>query len=266
MKIKKIKKINFTGKVYNFSVEDNHNYLVNDILVSNCHYCYTSALKSGVNFDNIVDKALKVWGDLNKNDRPFQIAIGGAGESTLHPDWIEFVSTVKSLGILPNYTTNGMHLSKEILDATEKYCGGVAVSYHPHIEKIFYKAIDKLTNINTKVNCHIIIGDRKSLEDTKRIYESTDKIDYFVMLPYQSVGRAKEIEVESTWNEMFNYINTLSIDEQNKFAFGALFYPYLLKNNKLDIDIYEPEIYSGYRIFDDSFLNLRKSSYDLNFK
>ena len=40
-----------------------------------------------------------------------------------------------------------------------------------------------------------------------------------------------------------------------------LFYPYLLNNEvELDIDVYEPEVYSGYRIFDDSFMNLRHSS------
>lgn len=240
---------------------------INSRCYAHCSYCYTSAVKNGINFENIVDKALKVWGSRAENDRPFQIAIGGAGESTIHPNWVDFVSVVKSLGIMPNYTTNGMHLSKDILEATEKYCGGVAVSYHPHIEKTFFDAIEKLSSIKTKLNTHIIIGDKKSLEDAKKIYDSTDKIDYFVMLPYQAVGRGKEIEVENTWREMFEWINSLSSNEQNKFAFGALFYPYLLKNeSNLNIDIYEPEIYSGYRIFDDSYLSLRKSSYNLEIK
>ena len=37
MKIKKIKKIEHNDNVYNLRVQDNHNYFVNDLCVSNCH-------------------------------------------------------------------------------------------------------------------------------------------------------------------------------------------------------------------------------------
>lgn len=238
---------------------------INSKCLANCSYCYTNALKSGINFDNIVEKAFDVWGTRLENDRPFQIAIGGAGESTMHPDWIPFVEIVKSFGITPNYTTNGMHLSDKILQATEDTCGGVAVSFHPHIEPVFHKAVEKLSTIKTRLNTHVIIGDEKSLEDLKRLYDKyQDIIEYFVILPYQAVGRAKQIETEEVWKKTFEWINTVN---SQQFAFGALFYPYLQNNEvELDIDVYEPEIYSGYRIFDDSFMHLRHSSYDLNFK
>jgi len=238
---------------------------INSKCYANCSYCYTSATNSGVNFENIVDKALKVWGEREENDRPFQIAIGGLGESTLHPDWISFVKVVNELGIMPNYTTNGMHLSNNILQATEKYCGGVAVSYHPHIENVFYRAVDKLSTIKTKLNCHVIIGTEDSLSHLKDIYDMYyNTIDYFVILPYQAVGRGKTINCEDVWYNTFEWISTV---QSKKFAFGALFYEYFKRNNiQLDIDIYEPEIYSGFRIFDDSYLSLRNSSYDLSLK
>lgn len=265
MKIKKITELDYDGYVYNFSVNKNNTYIVENIVVSNCHYCYTSALKTGSNFENIVDKADLVWGSLKPEDRPFQIAIGGAGESTIHPDWIPFVKRVNELGIVPNYTTNGMHLSDEILKATEDYCGGVAVSYHPHIKSVFHKAIEKLSKINTKLNIHVIIGDEQSLIDLKEIYEQyNDVLDYIVILPYQAAGRAKEIDTENTWKEMFEWVNSV---DSKKFAFGALFYNWL-KNHKIAIEmaIYEPEIYSGYRLMDDSYSTLRRSSYDLREK
>ena len=110
---------------------------INTACLANCSYCYTNALKNGINFENIVEKAEQVWGVREPNDRPFQIAIGASGESTMHPDWVPFVKKVNELGIVPNYTTNGMHLTDDILKATEEYCGGVAVSYHPHIAKVF---------------------------------------------------------------------------------------------------------------------------------
>lgn len=241
---------------------------INDKCFAACSYCYTSAKSTGINFESIVEKSNNVWGIRSQNDRPFQIAIGGAGESTIHPDWVEFVKTVSSFGIVPNYTTNGMHLSEKLLEATEEYCGGVAVSYHPHIQKVFDTSLNKLSEIKTMLNVHLIIGDEKSLIDAKNIFERWKyKVKYFVMLPYQAVGRGKEIEVKNTWKEMFVWINSLSEEEKNKFAFGALFYPYLQRNEiDLDIDVYEPEIYSGYRIFDDSYMNLRISSYNINYK
>ena len=262
MKIKKLNKKSFDGYVYNFSVKDNHNYIVNDVIVSNCHYCYTNALKSGTNFSNVIDKANDVWGNISLNDRPFQIAIGGAGEPTLHPDFSEFVNAVRSLEIIPNYTTNGMHLSNNVLKATEDYCGGVALSWHPHIEKTFHNAVSKLKEVKTKLNVHVILGNEKSFNDLQILYDLyQNDFDYFVILPYQAVGRGLPLETETVWKKAFKWI-----EEQNskKFAFGALFYEYL-KNNEtnLKIDIYEPEMYSGYRMLDENYTTIYKSSYDL---
>lgn len=82
MKIKSIRKINYTGKVYNLGVNNNNNYFANSILV---HNCYVSATHSGVNYPNICE-IWKAWMEqypikrINKNIttslRPFQIAIG----------------------------------------------------------------------------------------------------------------------------------------------------------------------------------------------
>ena len=238
---------------------------INTKCLANCNYCYVSALSTGDNFKSIIDKT-SVWESVNQNERPFQIAIGGAGEPTLHPEFIEFVKKVKSLNITPNYTTNGMHLSQEILKATEEYCGGVALSYHPHIKKVFNIAIDQLSKIKTKLNIHIILGTKESLNDTKELFNKyKDVIEYFVILPYQASGRGKEIETDLVWKEFFDWISMISEEYQSKFAFGALFYDWMLKNDtKIDIDIYEPEIYSGYRIMDDSYELLRVSSYNLD--
>ena len=240
---------------------------INDRCLANCPYCYTSALKSGSNFTDVVEKANIVWGEREQNQRPFQIAIGGAGESTLHPDWVPFVKAVRGLGIVPNYTTNGMHLTEDVLKATERYCGGVAVSYHPHISRVFDNAILKLSGIDTRLNVHLIIGDEKSLKDAMSIYERyRDSVEYFVMLPYQAAGRGKALDTHGVWHKMFEWVRDLGRDSE-KFAFGALFYYFLRANDTgLDIEVYEPEIYSGYRIFDDSYMLLRKSSYDLTFK
>lgn len=238
---------------------------INDKCLAACPYCYTSATKEGANFEEVAFKAAFVWGDLEPEERPFQIAIGGAGEPTMHSDFPLFVETVSGLGIMPNYTTNGMHLTPEVLEATKKFCGGVAVSYHPHIKKVFHSAIDTLKGVTSKLNAHIIIGEPGSLDLMKSLfvqYENT--LDYFVVLPYQAAGRGIPVDTEVEWLNTFQWISELKIEQQSKFAFGALFYDWMKdKNLPLKIDMYEPEIYSGYRMMDDSFEVLRKSSYDL---
>ena len=258
-------RLNNTKPILTPTTPEIEDVAINSKCFANCSYCYTSATKEGANFTNIVDKAHLVWGSLPENQRPFQIAIGGAGESTIHPDWVNFVKEVKSLDIMPNYTTNGMHLSKEILKATEDYCGGVAVSYHPHIPLVFAKALQTLSEIKTRLNVHVILGDAESFDALQSIYYTyADILDYIVVLPYQAAGRGKAIETKQVWLDAFEWINTV---ESSKFAFGALFYNFLLENNiALNMSIYEPEIYSGYRMMDDSFNLLRTSSYDLTTK
>lgn len=267
------KAVFFDGKTIRLRIDNNkpittpkhaeiEDVAINSKCFANCSYCYTSATKLGYNFDNIIEKADKVWGSLKEEERPFQIAIGGAGESTIHPDWVKFVKHVKSLGIMPNYTTNGMHLSNDILQATADYCGGVAVSYHPHIKPTFIKAVDKLSELDTKLNAHIILGDEQSFIDMVEIYEKySDKLDYLVILPYQAAGRGTPIETHETWLKAFDWIASV---KSNKFAFGALFYNWLLDNKvPIKMSIYEPEIYSGYRMLDHNYETLFKSSYDL---
>ena len=78
---------------------------INSKCMANCDYCYVSALSSGENFDKIVEKAIDVWGSVDQNSRPFQIAIGGAGEPTLHPQFIDFVKSVKDLVYLVLFQT-----------------------------------------------------------------------------------------------------------------------------------------------------------------
>lgn len=238
---------------------------INNKCLANCSYCYTSALKTGENFDNVVIKAETVWGSLKLNDRPFQIAIGGAGEPTMHPDFIPFVKKVRDLEIIPNYTTNGMHITDELLEATEIYCGGVALSWHPHIEKVFHAAANKLSTIDTKLNFHVILGTEQSLLDLKSLYYKYENIvDYFVILPYQAVGRGKAIETEKIWLETFYWISAVN---SKKFAFGALFYDFLKSHDiPLEMSIYNPEIYSGYRMMDNNYKTLYKSSYDVTEK
>lgn len=239
---------------------------INNKCLANCPYCYTNALSSGINFNDIISKIKKVY---NKplNELPFQIAIGGAGEPTLHPDFVNFLEVVHDMGIMPNYTTNGMHLSDTILNTTYKLGSSVALSFHPHMTKVYNKAINQLRAKNINTNVHVIIGAPHSLEHLKFVIaRDINLLKFIVLLPYMPVGRAPEEPKRlQVWQECFNWAYDY-ISDHSKVAIGALFLPFLenrLLHSNFEFNIYDPEAFSGYRILDDRYETLFKSSYNL---
>ncbi len=145
----------------------------------NCPYCYMDSKSSDKQYENVLKKIENFFGCLSDNQKPFQIAYGG-GNPNQHPDFIKVLEKTVELGIVPNYTTNGMGLTDEILEATTKYCGGVAVSTHPHLYKIWTEAVNKFSLYGVETNLHIIISDKESIDSFLNIYSRfQDKIKYF---------------------------------------------------------------------------------------
>ena len=165
-----------------------------------CPWCYMDSKETDEHYMNAVEKITSYFGPLTENQRPFQVAIGG-GEPTSHPFFEEILEAFHGLGITPNYTTNGMFAGGEndysIIQATKKYCGGVAVSCHPHLRKHWEKAAAFYNIAGVKLNFHLIISDRKSIDEFKEIYDEwKDKVEYFVLLPYGSLGRASHKDID----------------------------------------------------------------------
>jgi len=224
-----------------------------------CPWCYMDSKNTDDHYDNIVQKVIDYFEPMSENERPFQVAIGG-GEPTSHPDFIELLKTFKDLGIKPNYTTNGMYIrttNTPLVQSTTKYCGGVAVSCHKHLDKYWKNAAIVYKICNIKLNFHIIISDGKSIDYFKDIYkEWNNHIDYFVLLPYGNQGRAEYKEIN------WEYLVKSLPKKHNKIAFGANFYSYLIKgNHNIKVSLYEPEIMSKFLDLKD--MSLYPSSFNL---
>jgi hypothetical protein len=243
MKIQKINKEHYEGAVYNIGTLPDHNYFVEGILA---HNCYMDAQSSGKHVDNVVEKLHGRFGSLTANQRPFQVALGGNGNPNEHPDFIKILSTFDELGITPNYTTNGMGLSKAILKATKEYCGGVAVSCHPHLETTWKIAARKLINMGISTSLHHIISDKDSVDKFLGYLTEWPDIKYHVLLPLIGQGRATgNIPVENEY--LFTRLLELPEDVMKKVAFGAKFFPELTKRRKeFNVSLYEPESMSKY--------------------
>lgn len=224
-----------------------------------CPYCYQDS-EEVPHTSDILKKFQEFFGRFSLNEMPFQIAFGG-GEPTSHPDFGKLMKLSNDMGIVPNYTTNGMWVEEgpdkihEILEVTKNICGGVAVSTHPHLEKYWRKATNAYLMHNIFTNLHVIISDKKSIDDFMKIYnEYTGRVKYFVLLPLSAQGRAKEAHID--WEYMVKALP----QDCHDIAFGANFYPYLqTARSRFNVSLYEPESMSGYLDLTD--MKVYKSSF-----
>ena len=173
-----------------------------DISINNkcdrgCSFCYRNSKPDGP------DMPLEDYKNvLSEIPNTYQIALGG-GEPTMHPDFIEILrSTKEDFGRVPNYTTSGAHLTDEIIEATKKYCGAVAVSYSDR-DNIWVDAIKRFLKAKVRTNIHFVVSEKTAqtainlltdLEITPNLFGIED-LNAIVFLLYKPVGRAKEADM-----------------------------------------------------------------------
>lgn len=218
-----------------------------------CDYCYAGALKNGVHYRNLVEKVDSFFGQMTLNQRPFQVAIGGEQEPLENPEIWPMMKRLGELQIVPNYTTNGMFVNDKHIANTIEYCGGVAVTLHPHLERFWRRALARFAEAKVKLNVHVIISDRDSIDATARLYREyvdTGMVDYFVLLPYMPYGHAVNNPKAIDYDYFKLWLN--NIYKEGKVAFGANFYNFIRKYaNEFNVSLYPPEIMSKYIVMDD---------------
>lgn len=248
---------------------------INTLCNAECPFCYVSASHKGINYPDICETWVK-WMSLYKEekanhvtitDKPFQIAIGSTGEPTIHPDFCKFLETVYNTGVIPNYTTNGITLSKatnrELLEYTRNFVGGVAVSLgNKELRKYADMVICNLITMgDTNVNIHHIISNKESVDyfvnEWKR-YGSDVK--YHVLLPLMPSGRSDSGIDEG----VFEYLEEKVLTEgMENIAFGAHFSKYL-ETSKIPTYLYPPESLSKNVILTKDKVQITPSSFNLN--
>lgn len=230
-----------------------------------CTYCYTSANKDGYYTDKAAQKIKDYFGNLTENQRPFQVAIGGNGEPTEHPEIIDILRSFNELGIVPNYTTNGVLLHKnnvKLIEATKQYCGGVAITYHPHLEKFFRRGLDLLISEGIKTNIHFVVGNKESIDKFVEVYmDYKNKVDYFVILPYMNVGFGANDPQSVDYDYLEKQLDTFG--DISNIAFGSNAYEWLKsKNHKFNLSLYEPESMSKYIVFENEKIKIFNNSFE----
>jgi radical SAM protein with 4Fe4S-binding SPASM domain len=163
-----------------------------DISITNwcdrgCFFCYRKSDENGQHMDladyrNVIAQAQAM--------HAFQVALGG-GNPNQHPLFAEILRlTREEFGIVPNYTTNGRGLSEKVLEATQRYCGAVAVSAYPP----YRETADAIALLSERVttNVHFILSSRsigtaiRWLEDPPSFL---DRAHALTFLNYKPIGR-----------------------------------------------------------------------------
>ncbi len=233
----------------------------NKCITGKCPWCYAKGNPKGVHYSNIVGKINRYFGSMTENQRPFQVAIGGQQEPLEHPEIEGALQALKKLGIVPNFTTNGVLFNDNAVRLAKEYCGGVAITMHPHLESFWRDAIELSLNNGIKTNIHFVVSDEDSVKRLENEYTKYNgRVDYFVLLPHMNVGFAEKNPKIIAYDAMEKWLD--KVNDFANIAFGANFYKFLQPLKKWDVSLYPPEILSKYLVMDDS-MTIYNNSFEM---
>lgn len=127
-----------------------------------------------------------------------QFALGGRGDPDQHEHFKEILITCQENGIVPNYTTSGYGMTKELAHLSKQYCGAVAVSWYRH--GYTQQAINFLLEAGVKTNIHYVLGNNSIDEAINRL-EKDDfpkSINGIIFLLHKPVGLGSRDNVLSS--------------------------------------------------------------------
>jgi len=195
-----------------------------DVAVTNwcdcgCALCYRKSNTAGAHlplneYEEIIRQAHSM--------HVFQVALGG-GNPNQHPEFPNILRlTREKYGIVPNYTTNGRGLTQEVIDATVRYCGAVAVSAHPPYHETT-KAIELLQSNGITTHIHFVLTS-KSIDTAIDFLINPPSflkaVKAIVFLNYKPVGRLADEELLLRKSCRVQEFFKLCSHAQNQFSIG----------------------------------------------
>jgi MoaA/NifB/PqqE/SkfB family radical SAM enzyme len=183
----------------------------------------------------------------------FQVAIGG-GEPLEHPDFLEIIDETVKRGIVPNFTTNGVHLTEEVCNNIQGKVGAVALSV-VSVNEIEKEKVKMLRYYGIETNIHYVLSS-ENIEEATRIANGKSNqglvgINAIIFLTYKPAGRAGDgcvIKKGEDYDEFLSAIAKKGI-ERPKMGFDACFVPMLLSNETVSpmlVDCCEGGFFSVY--------------------
>lgn len=130
-------------------------------------------------------------------DRCNQLALGGRGDPDQHENFEEILKISRENNLVPNFTTSGYGMTKEIAKLCKIYCGAVAVSWYR--SEYTLKAIQMLLDAKVKTNIHYVVGKNTIDEIIDRLKRNDfpKGINAVILLLHKPVGLGKQDNVLS---------------------------------------------------------------------
>jgi len=120
-----------------------------------CKFCYKSNGNSGLSHHMTLDEFKII---LDKMPKTLTQIAFGLTDCHANPDFIAMMEYSRSKGIIPNYTTHGLDVTKDIVEATQRLCGAVAVSIVDREKS--YDAIKAFTDAGmNQTNIHYMLSE-----------------------------------------------------------------------------------------------------------
>lgn len=208
VKLKRVKRRDYKGTVYNFHCTPDENYFLNGILVHNCYKSNTS-----VGHNMPVETFKRIFNKLPHTVG--QIAFG-IGDLDGHPDLWEILWYCRendyNPNVAPNITINGARLTDRDAGLLAELCGALAVSnYGPDI---CYPAVEKITGQGMKqVNIHQILSEEsfdtcmQLMKDSKTDprLEKLGAIVFLLLKPKGSRNKMTPLRDLEKWKQLSQY-------------------------------------------------------------
>jgi len=249
---------------------------ITDYCPMGCSFCYQDSRTDREHGPiDLLETVIKGF-----NVRPYQVAIGG-GEPVLHPDFPEILKRTRMLGVVPNYTTSGIGMKPEVIEATNLYCGGVAMTFHafkgvPFFRK-HYMALKEALNV--QLNVHLIADKdvAKNLETLVKLAPEIGRVNLVLLAYYPDVGRAdyNGLMPKDVFNDTLPKALKRAQDANFQIAFSEGLLPYFLSRPQLGVDTsfamaaegrfscyVDPKGYMHISSFSDSPVRMKVVSFD----
>lgn len=201
-----------------------------------CDYCYQDSTHDDEHGrSDLIDQLIAGF-----DHPPYEIAIGG-GEPTQHPDFARILKRCWEAGSVPSYTTSGIPPGDDVIEATNAYCGSVAMSYHSHLGWEWFRQRFQRLRDQLEVPMHVhLVATRDVVEHLDDLIEFYDQAGPFeiVLLAYYPQGRGdmSQIMPKSVYqDELPERIRRIQ-QKRIPFSFSEGLIPYVLSRPDLELN------------------------------
>lgn len=165
-----------------------------------------------------------------------QVALGGRGDPDQHENFKEILHYTRQRGIVPNYTTSGLGMTKELAQISKAYCGAVAVSWYRSDYTL--NAIAMLKAAGVKTNIHYVLSQSTIREAIERLdHHGFPQVNAIIFLLHKPVGlgqTSETLDVNDPLTQAFFDCIERNLDNY-AFGFDSCTVPGLLTmTSKLD--------------------------------